>query len=306
MINDQDNKEHVPAYVLGALDPGEVAAFEARLTQDDDLRAEVQSYRQVVADLPLAVVPVRPPDALKVRLMAQVAPRPALSPAPPVARTDQPRRRWQTFAAAAAIVLLLVVGGALATVYGQLQAATATNIQLVAQLADSERALADLRRLQQETSASLDAARQRAAALEADLNTDRTALAQLQREIAASEQLVRFLSEGDLTARDLSATGTSVAARGAMYMRPGQRDAVVLVSGLPPLAPGEHYQLWLANNDTPTPFNAGSMTTAGNGSAQIVLQAPVAVNAFAEAMITLEYERNAPLPSTAPVLRGTL
>lgn len=72
------------AWVLGALDERDAAAFEAHLRICAECRAEVERLRVPADALALATEQVAPPPALKDRIMREVAPpRPA-----------QQRRRW--------------------------------------------------------------------------------------------------------------------------------------------------------------------------------------------------------------------
>ena len=60
------------AYVLGALDDAERAAFEEHLAGCPACRAEVEELLPAVRALPVSVDPVDPPPALKARIMAEV------------------------------------------------------------------------------------------------------------------------------------------------------------------------------------------------------------------------------------------
>jgi anti-sigma-K factor RskA len=60
------------AYVLGALDDAERAAFEEHLAGCPACREEVDDLLPAVRALPVSVDPVDPPPALKARIMAEV------------------------------------------------------------------------------------------------------------------------------------------------------------------------------------------------------------------------------------------
>src|SRR5215813_9619078 len=69
----EELQELCSLYVLGALEPQEAAAFEARLQAgDSDMVREVTALREVVALLPHALPPVPPDPAVRARLMAQI------------------------------------------------------------------------------------------------------------------------------------------------------------------------------------------------------------------------------------------
>ena len=112
--------DDVGAYLLGALDPDEHAAFEAEMERSPALRQEVDYLRVAAEALPASVEQVAPPPHLKGRIMAVVnAEAQLLEAAQP-----EPRRRRSSFAVvkpgwwslrpglALALTLLMLVVGA--------------------------------------------------------------------------------------------------------------------------------------------------------------------------------------------------
>jgi anti-sigma-K factor RskA len=112
-------------YLLGALTEAERAEFEAHLESCPACREEIAELRVAAEALPVAAPPMRPPPALKARIMDEVEREAALladarEPAP------RPRRRfaWPRFAlpapavAALACAALLVGLGAGAFLFG--------------------------------------------------------------------------------------------------------------------------------------------------------------------------------------------
>jgi anti-sigma factor RsiW len=75
-------QEDVGAYLLGALEPAEQAAFEGHLAGCPECRAEVEELRVAADALPRSVEPFVPPPSLKRSLMAAVKEdaRPAREP----------------------------------------------------------------------------------------------------------------------------------------------------------------------------------------------------------------------------------
>ncbi|MEA2161333.1 MAG: hypothetical protein QOD66_3713 [Solirubrobacteraceae bacterium] len=65
-------QEDVGAYVLGALEPPEQAAFEGHLASCPSCRDEVEQLRMAVDALPRSVEPFAPPPSLKRSLMETV------------------------------------------------------------------------------------------------------------------------------------------------------------------------------------------------------------------------------------------
>ncbi len=119
MMRDR-HADDAAAYALGALEEPEARAFEEHLAGCAECRGELAALRPVVATLPAATEPVRPPPELKARIMRTVESEAALlhaagpeadAPAAP-ARSG---RRWFPLrplpALAAACVLLLAGAG---------------------------------------------------------------------------------------------------------------------------------------------------------------------------------------------------
>jgi anti-sigma-K factor RskA len=116
----------VGAYLLGAVPDDERASFEAHAADCPACQRELSELRTAAAALPASVIPVDPPPALKLRVMAEVEREAALLAAagpsadqPTVARpVRRPRRRaWPRWAApalagaaAAAVAVAIVVG----------------------------------------------------------------------------------------------------------------------------------------------------------------------------------------------------
>jgi anti-sigma-K factor RskA len=82
------------AYVLGAMPQDEAAAFEAHLATCPQCRAEADELRVATHALPLSAPPLRPPPALKGRIMAEVEREAALlASAGAAPREAEPARR---------------------------------------------------------------------------------------------------------------------------------------------------------------------------------------------------------------------
>jgi anti-sigma-K factor RskA len=107
-------------YVLGAMPGDERAGYEAHLEGCAACRAEVDELAVTVQALPLSAPPLRPPPALKARIMAEVEREAALlAAAGPQADRPRPkreRRRWRSWlplgmpAVAALTCVALVIG----------------------------------------------------------------------------------------------------------------------------------------------------------------------------------------------------
>lgn len=93
--------DQVDAYLDGTLSPGDHAAFEARLANDDSLRAEVDLARGIEASLKRSHIPAT--------LLAPEIPRESGRMKLGASGSGWLRRRW-ALAAAAALVLLSAAG----------------------------------------------------------------------------------------------------------------------------------------------------------------------------------------------------
>jgi hypothetical protein len=105
----ETRRDDVAAYVLGALEPAEAAAFERHLDDCADCRAEVARLSPAVAAVAESVEPADPPPSLKRSLMATVEAESRETPEPASVRRG-PLRRRPALAWAAAAVLLALVG----------------------------------------------------------------------------------------------------------------------------------------------------------------------------------------------------
>ena len=110
--------ERASAYVLGALEPDEAAAFARHAASCSDCAELVAELRAIRDALPLTVPQVDPPPALKSRIMTAVraearsAPSTAEAPTRPGPLPMRPARRglsMRILAAAAAVVLIALV-----------------------------------------------------------------------------------------------------------------------------------------------------------------------------------------------------
>lgn len=94
-----------PAYVLGALDPDEVAPFEAAMSRWPELRREVESLRELQAVMATRDLVV-PPARLKARLLERIA----VQPIDRGARRRPSRETWLQLGLAASLVLAIGLG----------------------------------------------------------------------------------------------------------------------------------------------------------------------------------------------------
>lgn len=296
------------AYALGALDADEVLRVEAHLAGSTESRAELQAFRDVVAQLPYAAQPVEPPATVRRQLFARIAAEqtpPARPLDPPPARRSAPRGRWMLPAAVALLLLLTFgLGGMVLSLQGNVSRLARNNDELASSLAETRQQLAATQAQQQALATELAASRRELGTVETQLAVNQRDLATLNRQIMSEQQIFTFITAPGVATRQLAARGPIDEAGGEMYMRPGQREAVILFRGLPQLEPGRVYQFWLANGDTQ--IAAGTVIADADGLARLVIEAPQEVNAFRQVMLTVEPAEGSSLPTGEVVLEGSL
>lgn len=123
-MNEHEQLEDlIPAYALGALEPDERAALEARLATDEAAQKLLAEYEQITGALVYAVpayeLPPHLSDDLRQRLVqakAPAAPKQLLQRPPMQLPARPPWRRYQTLSwlAVAAAIVLVIVGAGLA------------------------------------------------------------------------------------------------------------------------------------------------------------------------------------------------
>jgi anti-sigma-K factor RskA len=73
MSDEQHVLDLIPAYALGCLDGGDLAAVKGHLASCESCRQELTTYQDLVDRLPLALSQTSPPPAVKQKLMQVVA-----------------------------------------------------------------------------------------------------------------------------------------------------------------------------------------------------------------------------------------
>jgi anti-sigma-K factor RskA len=112
MSKDIHLKELIPAYALDCLDEEEVAQVAPHLNDCLACRAELESYRQITADLAYAAPDILPPPELHDRLLARLQPAPTKSPSRPwwQALADPLRRPVPAWSLVGVLAILLILG----------------------------------------------------------------------------------------------------------------------------------------------------------------------------------------------------
>jgi anti-sigma-K factor RskA len=125
---------------------------------------------------------------------------------------------------------------------------------------------------------------------------------ELQQQTSALAELQKSLAGPNARLIPLSPT-TNVAARGQFTWTPGQAVASLVVEGLPPLQPGQVYQLWLVRKDG-TIDPAGTFSQAAEGEIRTTVRAPVGWSNYANVGISAEPAPAPKQPSSSGIVQG--
>jgi anti-sigma-K factor RskA len=259
-----ERKHDAAAYVLGALEPAERAAFEEHLAGCAECAADVRELRVGAATVPHAVPQVSPPAALRARILGEAG---AVSASGLPGAAVRERRGVPPWLAVAA--MLVVAAGAF--IYAQQLQVRVSNLE--AQLRDAQTQVATADRLTAEA---------RTVALRA----------QSAMGVFAAPDVARI----DLAGQPVAATARAR----ALWSR--QRGMVFTVANLPPLPAGRVYQVWVVTAQAPV--SAGLLTPDADGGGSVYFETPVDIPPPTAVAVTLEPEGGVPAPTGAMYLVG--
>lgn len=143
------------------------------------------------------------------------------------------------------------------------------------------------------------------------LTQAQTELALAQNEIGKMRtQMTQFASYDETIAqadavRELQGMGAATGAQAKAYMTPGQNEALLVISGLPPLPANQFYKVWVARDTEQAPLNAFNLEQA-QSAARIAIRPPRPMDWYTAIMVTVETDPNTTTPSNTTVLQGNL
>jgi anti-sigma-K factor RskA len=245
-------EELLPFYVLDALTEEEKKLVESYLTEHPEARAQVQDLQSGASALPYAVSPVEPPRHVKEALMKRVNADPRVNQNTPARvpsserASPLPARRGIRFED---IFRVLSFGAATLAILWA--------FVLNAQVARLQNEIASLNEQVAAQSKSLD---------------------DFIQNLPQSEQ-------SDVITVALESTGDQPRPLGQLIADPNDKSAVVVISGLPPLEPGQTYQVWLIGD---APVSAGFLTVDENGQSVLIVTSEESIGSFTALGISIE------------------
>lgn len=120
----------------------------------------------------------------------------------------------------------------------------------------------------------------------------------------AWQRLRQLLAEPDSLIWEVAGTAEAPAARARLVGVPQGREAVLVTTGLKPLAANQAYQVWLLRGGQPMPNAVFTVNATGEG--RQVVRAPERLADFEVVAVTPEPASGSPAPTGPIVLAGAL
>jgi len=274
---DERIEELFPLYALDALSDEERSQVESYVATRSDARARLDDMLRAASAVPFDVAPVEPSPDVKKALIdrvgadAQVRFAPARQAGRSRARS-WPRaalfRPWPLLAGASLVAAIVAVAWAVSL-------------------------NAEVTRLRQEN-----------ASLTAQVDDLEAQNAALQQELLAREQVIVLLSSPGVRAMAIAGTEEQPNASGQLIADPSGQSAVLVVSGLAALQPGQVYQFWLI--DDGVPVDAGTFGVDQRGEATLEVSASAPIASFDAMGVSIEPEGGSEQPTGDIVMLSTL
>jgi anti-sigma-K factor RskA len=251
-----DIEELLPFYALDALTAAERELVEKYLAEHPEARQQVEEMVKAASALPYGVSPVEPSQRAKQALMARVDADAETRVRPAVPTAREPARRVNPFENL--FRTLGLAAAAIAIVW-----AIFLNIQVA--------------QLQNEVSS---------------LNE------RLEAQSESIDQIIANLPQTDqANVITVSLKGTEVQpqAQGQLIADPESQAAVLVISGLPRLEPGQTYQVWLI--DGGAPVSAGLLSVDENGQGVFIVNSDESIGSFNSLGISVEPDGGSQQPT---------
>lgn len=271
-MNNELNEEQASLYVLGALSPDEMRAFEQALESDESLRKLVTELRAASAALPYALSPIQPRAELKENIFQRLdQPRLSVVPLPDQQSPNRTPLIWLAALSGwvAAACIWFEYGG----YKSRLEEIHKTNSDLSDVVHQREREIAEMR-------------------LENEVLNAKLAIL-LRRDPLKDRKLIR------LGPPEQNAPPAAV----VLWDEKAQ-SGTLLLDHLPEAAAGKDYQLWIIDPSQTAPIDCGLISTPGTGVNTLDFKPKLKVSQIGKFAITLERKGGAPAPEGSMVLIG--
>jgi anti-sigma-K factor RskA len=122
-----------------------------------------------------------------------------------------------------------------------------------------------------------------------------------ERLVAQSESIDQIIAnlpqtdQADVITVSLKGTQVQPQAQGQLIVDPDSQSAVLVISGLPKLEPGNTYQVWLINGGAP--ISAGLLAVDENGQGVFIVNSEEAIGSFNSLGISVEPEGGSEQPT---------
>lgn len=282
MTQQHPSDETLAAYALDALARDEAAFLARHLVECAHCQHEVDSLREAVSAMALAVPQVAPPASLRARVLAQAtsAPQEAVTSAAPVPAT-------------ASRVMSSVSPAARSSAGERMAPRSRSMLPWLAAAACATVAIG--------LGAAWQGARSEQQTLLAAVARADSLLANQQLALAARDSLLLQVLGPEVETTTLAATGSAPTMR--LFFDRTRGVMVVSARRLPPAPDGRTYQLWGIGTDG-RPVGLGLFNTGADGAAIVSLQ--VAADArFTISAVTDEPAGGSPQPTSTPFLVGS-
>jgi anti-sigma-K factor RskA len=323
-------EELLPFYALNVLSGEEQVQVEAYLDRHSEARIELAELSRTAAALVFSAPPVQPPVSVKQVLLERASadvrrPQPAVQDrarpglAGLLAGLWRPSGDLARFALAGLSMLVLILAGVWGlVVYNEVAWLTDQNARLTQELQAQRDVIASLQ-------AGQTPAEEDKAVLEAELAAQRDTLAGLTQQLTSlNEQMTQLeatnaslrqelesqrwmmaqVTSPNVQTMSLSGTETLPGAHGQLIANPGETSAVLIVSGLPPLEPGQIYQFWLVEGEAQQGVGIFSVDEQGVGTLQISANTPL--GAYDAMGVSVEPVGGSQQPTGEMIMSGSL
>ncbi len=131
----------------------------------------------------------------------------------------------------------------------------------------------------------------------------RSQLSAQELQVAASREgwqaMIALMNDPQVRSTPVAGSG----ARGTFWMAPGQEIACLMVQGMPPLAEGQVYQVWLLDDGQRV---SGGVFEARNGNGWVIIRPGNTLDRYRTVVVTAEPRGGSPAPTGPQIMVGEL